>query len=349
MRDVDRLSSGRKSRRWLQSRRRLTERVELVYNLSMRLVNRRFEPDGFTLIEAVITMGIVSLVALLAAFGVANLAKQNTEPEVASFLEQYRNDIRNALRAPASWNQMINLAGATVNGHPNVNKEMKCLQPDATGALPYDCSPNGVAAMLGTAPPASPPYRLVAVNGLDSFGNPIVINDSENLSAGFTVKGQPCNTFSKTAPDANCPFRVTVGWTPQCGQFKGAACPNPEVVTNVGFFVSSTDGAINKIDAGRYTFRLYRGPNADKIKTTCIAMSGAYDLVSGTCTVASLANCPPGQFIVGFNSTATGLTPQCGTVAADFSCPQPTIAGKFEPLFLRGVASTGLPVCEPCH
>lgn len=237
---------------------------------------------GFSLIETLIAVGLISIVAVGTFYLLALSA--SSERKADAWLDEYRTELRRALEDSVAWNNTLNDA---VNSDP-ASGPLTCLRNRT------DCSAATVPGGLR--------IRVVDRNGQ-------VISDTSSPTTGLTVNGMPCNTFDQVNGDDACPYRISVWFSALCV----TGCTNPEFLINARFFHRPRTNSQN---VAVYNFRVYRNAMTDTVSATCLNQGGAFG--TGQCTVDPAAPCPAGEAITGFDGNNRKI---CGQVAANYACP----------------------------
>ena len=286
----------------------------------------RLRERGVTLIEILIALGVGAILLTFAMFPIVTSMKARNQVQTLGWLDQKRTELLKTLQDDLAWQNILN--------HAAENPTMACLGNPLTGIPPTSC-----AAFRDTQ------ERVTVFDKFDK-----VLNDSRNLAAGFTPRGEPCGTYDAIAGSDECPYRITVSWTALCR----TDCVAPEVRLQASFFYRPGPTTDTQFNANKFTFRLYRGPNAANVQQTCTEQNGVYTgptvdalgniLADATCVMGSVGACPAGQAIVGFTNDNL---PQCGSVNQTYSCPGPSDPSNWT--FFRGVDAAGNQVCTPCN
>lgn len=160
--------------------------------MSKRSVISRAE-GGFTLVEALIMVAIMSILFL----GVSTLMEQvnrvNTTSNVSAGARMIKQNVYDMLRNGAAWKSTL-----------MENKALNCI-------CKLDCK------MMTSDPQKKDLTRRLQV--YNSAGG--LYYDSSVLQNGFTINGETCNSF----PSALCPFRMDITWRMLCNS-SNPANPN---------------------------------------------------------------------------------------------------------------------------
>ncbi|MDR3606896.1 MAG: hypothetical protein P4M08_05880 [Oligoflexia bacterium] len=139
---------------------------------------------GLTLLELIITVGLISLVTLAIGTLMSQMTVQQTRSTaLSSLLTAKRILIADLQNSTAIANTIAD----------TLNPSMSCLQ----GGTP--CS--------GTMPPQT--FRLK-----DALNQ--VVNDSTDSASGMTLSGAPCKTFNASTGDDTCPLQYQLTWQVVC-------------------------------------------------------------------------------------------------------------------------------------
>lgn len=210
-----------------------------------------------TLIEMAMAAGIGAILLAVIASTMWGIAKSQRRSQLDATLASVGQRIRSAVEAKnddliALNNSWIN----TVNDASNV--EMTCIRNMT------QC-PNAAPGVL---------YPL-ALHESDNT----VIADGHSATAGFDLKGQPCNTFS--AADTSCILSYNMGWRPMCPAV--GSCINPTIQVVGTLNLSSGTGLESGINFNNYRINLVRAIQ-DLYQPIIIQWTPAVGTNGGTCT-----------------------------------------------------------------
>jgi prepilin-type N-terminal cleavage/methylation domain-containing protein len=209
-----------------------------------KLINQ-FE-TGFSLIELMISIGVLSIVALVIAGTNAQLLKQSAVSGGPPQLDIFRRSFGGLILDEQSWLKTLqqNSAGGTYSAG-----KMDCLN----GGLP--CTQDGTA----NGPPiANQPFALLDRLGNLYYDATVAANgltfDYSQCPAGSPAPPCPCSAF----PSASCPYQYQLTWTAACN---AGNCVNPLVAVNVILKTGSTpaNGATYSLNPANYSLpTIYR-------------------------------------------------------------------------------------------
>lgn len=146
---------------------------------------------GSTLIAAISGIAIVSILSIAYADMYSSARKLQQRVDLLNTITQIQMNMTNTANDAKSW-------AASLNDSRH-NPSMSCLAKD-------QCA----AAITPTAFVLWP----ASVTNYEHVSN--AVYDGTNASAGFTLNGQPCSTFS-TSGNKDCPLHVNLKWsTPGC-------------------------------------------------------------------------------------------------------------------------------------
>lgn len=268
--------------------------------------------DGFSLLEVLIAVGLVSLLSV----GVIGLGKTMNKVQLQSTsvfqIGQVSHGFEVQLKGSAAWMVTLN--------DPR-NSTFACLK-NAT-----DCRGAGGSFLA-----------------LDTAGNPILGYLSTSPTAGFSSSGIPCGTFSGAAGTGSdaCPFRLVLTWRPVCAGT--GPCLNPTVQIN-GTWIYNPHSVQRTIafNNANYNFQIFRTQTGTPwVNVGC---QGIFSFITGTpngpndgqTTCRSPANQSPSDLCraAGFTA-ATGM---CKGVSVDPSFPGPV---NFEGSLIANDAGGGV-------
>lgn len=179
---------------------------------------------GFTLVEALIIIGIMSILFLGASTLMQQVGQVNTASKVSTSARNIIQNVHDIVRNGDNWK-------ATLLG----NKTMDCI-----------CNLNCVGF---AKPPAAKEVnrRLVLYN---SAG--MVYYDSTKPQSGFTYSGEVCHSF----PNVNCPYHLDLTWRMNCNlNGSTASCPTypqVEIKGELAYKLNSQES--NDASQGGYSF-----------------------------------------------------------------------------------------------
>ena len=187
-----------------------------MFHSKLRFKNG-LDSKGMSLIEVMIVMVIMGLLGI----GTTSLLKSVTETQrknnVKAALGQVRDNLKNTLNSDTAWNN-------TVSQYPPGGAvEIGCLQDNVLEG--NACNHNAVT------------NEFIVRDALNA-----VYYASDQPTAGFDQRGQPCNGFNAGAGNDMCPYRYNLDVTLRCPNMT-ATCIKPKVIIDATFLVRPRDMA----------------------------------------------------------------------------------------------------------
>jgi len=232
----------------------------------MRKVLRRNSQRGFSLVEIVVSVGIIAMLMGGVATYVQVTAETKRKIDTGLSLAGVKESIIRNINSPGAWN-------VTIGKNPN----LACLNYTSAGCNQGD---TGTIAVY------------------DIAGN-LVAGSAAN--AGFDKFGKPCTTFSATGGDNACVFHFNIQWTAQCSYMP---CKDPQIKIDGTLTYSPSDPKLKDgVYVDRYNFSFFRSetiPNS--LEAVCVSLGGAFNNVTNSCQFPWAGfNCGPGQMLRGLN------------------------------------------------
>ena len=249
----------------------------------MKFIKERFNNRGFTIIQALVSISILSAGTMALTHLSAEMNKVKLRADAHRTAAKFRNLLVDTISTSNSWE-------ATVSNPDNTN--LDCLKRTVDNPQGTDCR-----GARGT---------FTIYNG-----NEIMIYDPSDIAVknnGFNLSGMFCREYS-TDPNngnTNCPFRYEVEWEPNCPPLP-ETCLDPEVrvIGKLAFNPSNSFGYKN-LNVGRYNFDFVRDIAINTLKTSCSSLGGMLDQNTGNCTLPIQQSCSnlhgPGWVMVGIES-----------------------------------------------
>jgi hypothetical protein len=155
-----------------------------------------------------------------------------------------------------------------------------------------------------------------------------------DATAGFDLKGIPCNDFRATGNDL-CPIRYDI-------TLKNRVFQNGNWIDTLHFalqFKPSSTKVFLKTEDAQYTFDLVRNLNDQSVEYACISMNGKYDATTNTCSTTltkTVTVCTGGKTYRG--PAANGGSSNCDDrTVATTSCSGSQV--------VKGFSTNGSPIC----
>lgn len=230
-------------------------------------MGRRAGSLGFSLIEVVIGLGLVTVIMASLVSVLNVMSKKSGEIENSSWAYDLRFEVTNAVNNRKAFETYTMAA----------NPSFACVTNKT------DCAGQGGAILLMDAGGKIIPQ--VAVPG--------------NSMQGLTGKGKVCNTYGATP---ECVYRYEASWTPICGT---GDCKGPQVQINTRMLVSPLAKA-NAIKVDNFSLRvnLIEKGVMDLAKI-CITLGGT--VIGTKCVLKVANPCADAThpFLLGYTSDGT--------------------------------------------
>jgi len=260
-----------------------------------------FSQRGYSLVEALVTMGIMSAVALSFSTLFHNMNKQLKLIESKNTIMSLKDSVRAVLTDETSWQLTVeNLTNTSLN----------CLKESAS-AGGYDCASqfnkDGEIKVLMSGSATSPyvAYRTGKSSGTNFWG--------------FNKIGSECNDFNDNG-NPNCPIKMAITWKPQCGS--AAACKSPFIRVDVKFeFNQGNSGEHYGINAARHNFFISRPGRSHTVEEVCTSLGGALN-GSGDCEISITQ-----EQCTDLGGTFNKATGQCSLLSATCASLGGTLSG----------------------
>lgn len=212
-----------------------------------------FSSAGFSLIEAIITVGILSA-AVIGAMSTLNvLNARNSADEQGIGLTLVRQQILNNLLGQPGWSNTIG---------SNLNPNFSCMKN-----LDSDIPSNRFCT--------DTPELLTFLDTSNT-----TLYDFKSATIGISPKGTICNAYVAPPGDPNetCPNHVAVSYTPLCSP-SVLGCQNPPFLLEGT--MERNGGAAGTISTRTLQFRTIR------TTPSCPAATGTYGLLAGVNVTAN--------------------------------------------------------------
>ncbi|MDR3608407.1 MAG: tail fiber domain-containing protein [Oligoflexia bacterium] len=186
---------------------------------------KKLGQGGVTLVDVLVTMGIISGLAVLVGALVQMTTRSQTQTTLVTSAERIKNNLITLINDPDSWQNTIS--------DTNDNPTLSCLINSAWPALPTSYATTCQTAGGSTT---NPIYSInVIKDAANGGGNSYYSIGQFN---GFTQAGVPCNSYSSSGNDG-CPIQVTINWQPICPS-GATSCAYPQVFVQVNMSYSPT-------------------------------------------------------------------------------------------------------------
>jgi len=162
----------------------------------------------------------------------------------------------------------------------------------------------------------------------DHQGN-LLTNAADN-NFGFDKEAVTCTTY----PSERCPFRYELQWRALCDS--PTSCQAP--LFQVSAVIRTIPALSGRINPAKYSFTMNIGQIIGTYEQACTSIGGTYVAdVPPRCQMPIAGNCPPSQYLTGFDRLAGTKT--CRPALWDISCAANEV--------LLGINSDGTPACRP--
>lgn len=241
-----------------------------------------YSQKGLSLVEVLVSVSIVSILAVLTLGVNANFLQKNDYLRSRAIAQILKENIIGVMKSEQAI--LYTSRDTTFNFASN-----------------FSCIVNSTDCIaLNTI---DSPFALKTADNLLFMGS----YDPLNPSHGFSPDGKPCTTFTSAATGSKeCPFRYTFTWTPLCGT--AATCIKPQILMKARF-VYNPGPSDPPINTDSFSFSLYKGFSDDiSIKAVCDIVKGVFDPTNRTCQIDFLNFTCPGT--TGFTGGVNGV-PVC--------------------------------------
>ena len=162
---------------------------------------------GFTIIEVVIALGIISLLMLGTMTMTSSMLKVQSQSNLAFELDSTRRELVKLINNDSAW----------LNTVSDVQNSSSCSSPSST------CNP--LTCMLTPASCISGSGGKILVIRDQSIAPGSIFYDWQG-SKILTAQGTVCSSFVSppTSGDSKCPYRFEISWLAQCATPTGTVC-----------------------------------------------------------------------------------------------------------------------------
>jgi prepilin-type N-terminal cleavage/methylation domain-containing protein len=202
--------------------------------------------NGFSLIEVLISMGLVAILSLVVFSLNTFMTKGRVTSETTAAAESFRREVINLLNNPTAWRQTLNnnatfacvtgstdcaAAGATSNGPPAKDYSISTLS-NTSGACAGAACQGGFNVYTAASPTAAVfyPFASNPKRGFSSSGAQCDV-DFQNGQAATGAPGWIGVASGKVSigvsNSSKCPFRLVLWWVPICNST--GACTSPAI------------------------------------------------------------------------------------------------------------------------
>ena len=204
------------------------------------VLHRRPATRGFSIIEALVAAGIMSLV-LLAVLRSSNIfVKQQAQISTTLQFDQISSKMVGILKNDVAWsNTTRNTNNATT---------FNCL-------LNNNCTSNSVGGY----------FRVFDIANSEINGGPSTAGTLGPYYYGFTSRGTACAngvSFSPSGSPGNdgCPFGLSFSWQPMCPSAVTCTAANMQMlITGAWTYNPATPQRTIAFNSGKYSFQVMRG------------------------------------------------------------------------------------------
>lgn len=179
---------------------------------------------GFSLIEMVVTCGVIAAVGLISANLMSQINTSNQKNNMQTSMALLRDEFISALQDRDAF-------AFTVAGNAGAPGSMTCITNLA------GCTPGAAARAFNPFMRNNQPY-------LNAY------RPATTATHGFRPDGTFCNNYSAAVPNAQCPIRINFTWRPIC---VAGLCVNPEVEIAINFVVSVPANMRTNINVQRFS------------------------------------------------------------------------------------------------
>ena len=176
--------------------------------------NNSMNQKGFSLIQGLVAVGIMSLVAMSVAGLFTQMAANQKRNNIIFMLQNKKLNLEQSLRDDRTWQKIL--------AHDNNQGQLQCLRKM------QDC-------METAKELPDPPGELIPI--IVDGSNRVLVDSTitGNNIGGMTYQGTLCQEFvdrdvyfSENGND-QCPLRLEVRWRPICDKETDTSCLNPQI------------------------------------------------------------------------------------------------------------------------
>lgn len=178
--------------------------------------------SGFSLLEAIVAMGLVSVVLLSQSQVIQSLINQDAHFKTKVNLEHIRQQLLSMLSSPNVLSQTL---AAPIN------------------TASFDCLKNSTTCS------GAKDFALV-------LGDGSIYYDTYNQNSGFTIDTNVCNTYNLSNSNDLCNIRATLTWKPDCPT---GSCINPKRIW-INISLSSNSSNFTSINWNSFQISLTQRP-----------------------------------------------------------------------------------------
>lgn len=193
------------------------------------MISRIKKKSGYTLIEIIVGVGLISLITVGVSVVILNMQKNRKRQELIATLTKLKIEFENNIKNNASWNATLNYA--TNTSLECVRRKVQCnglapVTPPVPGnfvnSAPITTFVNNAASELVLLSNSGPPVK-VFFDGRTTSTN------------GFMENGMSCNGFT-LAPvgNDNCPIGYVVNWRALSGDINPQILVSAKMIYNPG-------------------------------------------------------------------------------------------------------------------
>lgn len=198
---------------------------------------------GNIMITALVSIGVVTAGVFTMSSYVVRLYKTELSRFVNKRVSRIQQSLMSIVRNDASWT-------LTISNNDNIGARFSCLSTKTCDST----------------------YRDFSL--FDSRG--LRLTNPHAASAGLSLDGEPCETFSLDNPYSRCPVRFEFQWVADC---QTCVFQTPKVIGKL-LFSYPDDIPFNQ---DIYSIDFARGKETATVGETCASMKGLLDSVTGVC------------------------------------------------------------------
>lgn len=207
---------------------------------------------GMSLIEIMVVLTVMSLIGLGTTSLIRNLMQIQKRARSTTNISTIRQNLQNTIKNDTAWVQTI------ANGPGTGPNQIGCLDDDPATPCNHSADipaplPNDIATYTAAVAAGRGPFDIY-----DASGN--LFYQGSSAGEGFTLEGQPCNTFNNAGGNDNCPFRYQLTWFANCPNAV-SPCIRPQVIVIAQFLnnPASKGDPIYRFDTVDMSFTIKRG------------------------------------------------------------------------------------------
>lgn len=217
--------------------------------MTKKTTNCKRQNFGFTLIEVLVSMAILSVTSL-SVMSLTQLSNKNSyRIRALRLVLSAQNQIEAALKNPAAWIQTLNR-----------NTNLSCV------GAPPGCNLSGSADGY---------YDFILYG---SEPNEKLTYVPDDTTSRYSIYGGKCSAGTPS-PSSNCPIKYLAKWKPQCATYP---CLNPSMDIKIMLVTEFGENSIS-LNPDNYGISTVKGILENSALSACQVMNGVYNSTTHVC------------------------------------------------------------------